>query len=347
MEPIANRIARALLVLSLAAPALDAQIVADERRSFLRYSIEELPDLGGPWHDVHVFDMNDRGEAVGYVLDPQLRWRAVRWDAQGAVHDLGGARGTWSIARGISESGVIGGFHGATLQTARPVLWINGNVVPLADPAQGAGVEVWDVDDSLAAVGRGHSTDSFAVLWSASGASALAAPYSYAFAINASGVAVGFETVGGFERAAQWHNGTTTLLPDLGLTGSKAIAINDAGTIVGHAPSPVDGLTHAVVWRNGAVVDLGSYLGTYITFATGINEGGFVVGAYYLDPLAEITRPLVWAPWGETRELGDLIPPGSGWTLSDAIEIDDSGRIVGHGTRAGLAGTRVFRARPR
>lgn len=343
-------LASGLLALPLLVAPAAAQLHAGHPQGAPQheYVVSELPDLGNAFHIVHVFDVNDQGEAVGYILDDQLRWRAVRWDALGGVHDLGGASGTWSMARGISESGVISGFHGPTLQTARPVLWVNGNIVPLGDPPSGIGVEAWDANDAQVAVGRGHNgTDSFAMCWSAGTGSAIAGPTSYAFAVNERGVAAGFVTVSGFEFAARWDGAALTVLPDLGQGSGKAVGVNGAGTLVGSATSPIDGLAHGVAWHGTMIVDLGAYQGTFLTAATGINDRGLIVGDFYLDPVAEITRAMLWTPSGQAFNLNDLIPPGTGWTLTNATEVNDAGWIVGFGTRNGMGGIRGYVAKPR
>lgn len=312
------------------------------------YVVTELPGLGTMFHGTHVFDVNDAGEAVGYAFDNQLRWRAVLWNPAGQVIDLGGANGAWSMARGISEDGVVGGFHGPTLATAVPVLWIGGSIVPLPDPPGELGVEVWDVNDALEAVGRGHDgVDSFATLWSGGACKPIAGPVSYAFAINERGTSAGFVTVDGNPAAARWDGDELIVLPDLGESPAKAIGINAWGTIVGGGASPIDGLLHAIVWDGPSVIDLGLYQATYMTTATGINDRDFVVGYYYLDPLSEIKRALLWTPAGIAHDLNDIDQPASGWTLEEATKVNDAGWIVGHGTRAGFSGTRGFVAKPR
>ena len=338
----------ALAVLCGLGPIAGAQTPSAPRAPLPLYDVHELPDLGGPFHDVHVFDVNDAGETVGYVLDSGLRRRAVRWNAASAVADLGGPSGAWSIARGISAGGVVAGFHGPSPQSIQPVLWVGGTIVALPHPSEGPGVEAYDVDDSLRAVGRGYAlADSFAVAWGPGGAVAIGAPPSYAFSTNESGVAAGFVHVGGRPAAARWDGGALTVLPGLGVTYSKAIGVSPLGTIAGHADSASTGLTHAVVWRNGAAIDLGAYQGAYVTTATDVEDDGTVVGYYYLDPLAETKRALVWRGAGEVLDLNDVDAPDSGWILDEATAVNARGWIVGSGSRAGLPGRRAFVARPR
>lgn len=330
---------------ALAAAQVNAIEVGDPQLK-LEYEITELGSLGGMWHNVYVFDLNDQGDSVGYALDDQLRWRAVRWNAAGVATDIGGPPGTWSIARGISDNGVIGGLHGPSVQASRPALWMNGGIVMLPDPPRGQGVEVWDVNGAREAVGRGYSIDSFAASWSRAGAQMIADPNSYAFAINENGRAAGFVTVAGFEAAAMWDRGVLTVLPDLGPNSAKAVGVNAHGTVVGHAQHS-DGFTHAVKWENGTAIDIGAYLGLFITYATGINDHGAICGGYFLDPIAEITRAVVWTQQGEMHQIGDLVAGPTDWTLWNAVEINNWGWIAGTGTRSGMQGQRSFLAKPR
>jgi hypothetical protein len=47
------------------------------------------------------------------------------------------------------------------------------------------------------------------------------------------------------------------------------------------------------------------------------------------------------------HELGDLIDGPTDWTLTNAVEINDSGWIVGTGWRSGMNGSRSFLAKPK
>jgi probable HAF family extracellular repeat protein len=116
---------------------------------------------------------------------------------------------------------------------------------------------------------------------------------------------------------------TITILGTLG-GASSAQAVNDNGAIAGYSAT-VDGVTHAVVWSNGQILDLGPGQ------ATDINASGVVVG------LSE-SRALLWAP----RSGGGYDPPVDlgtlGGSFADAQAINDDGEIVGNSaTSAGAA----------
>jgi probable HAF family extracellular repeat protein len=62
----------------------------------------------------------------------------------------------------------------------------------------------------------------------------------------------------------------------LGGGGSSATAINAAGQVVG-ARHTTEGETHAFLWENGVMTDLGT-LGGHYSAAYGINPAGEVAG---------------------------------------------------------------------
>lgn len=71
---------------------------------------------------------------------------------------------------------------------------------------------------------------------------------------------------------------TITQLPiPAGFFAATTTAVNDAGDVVGYAGSPnID--SHAVLWRNGAAIDLGVFPGGHYSVANGINSLGQIVG---------------------------------------------------------------------
>jgi len=131
-------------------------------------------------------------------------------------------------------------------------------------------------------------------------------------------------------------------LGDLGAGMATASAINDWGFVVGSA-QPLGrpaGTTHAFVWANGAMLDLGVLpeagregpIGPELvnTAATAINGWGQIVGNSYPGSVVPPLRPgpFLWQA-GTMWNLNDLIDPGSGWILTEANGINDRGQIVG------------------
>jgi probable HAF family extracellular repeat protein len=109
-------------------------------------------------------------------------------------------------------------------------------------------------------------------------------------------------------------------LGTLGGTSSGAMAINDAGVIVGWSAVAGDTRYHAFVWKNGVMRDLGTLAGGQ-SQATAINQGGVIVGWSYVK--SGDMRAVRWQN-GVKRNLGTL-----GGRNSQATGINDFGVIVG------------------
>ena len=108
-------------------------------------------------------------------------------------------------------------------------------------------------------------------------------------------------------------------LGTLGGTSSEAVAINDAGQIVGSA-STADGHKHACLWHNGTVTDLGT-LGRGSSSATAINNAGQIIGSSTTAGLGH--HAFLWQN-GVMTDLGTL-----GGSFSFAFTLNEAGQIVG------------------
>jgi probable HAF family extracellular repeat protein len=123
----------------------------------------------------------------------------------------------------------------------------------------------------------------------------------------------------------------TTGMVDLGTLGgqySEALGVNDVGDIVGWSEGPHDA-NHAFLYRDGVMHDLGSLGGPSLNSeAHAINNHRQIVGI-----TNDVTINWVPALWesGTWYDLNALIPPGSGWTLLGANDINDAGQITGIG----------------
>jgi probable HAF family extracellular repeat protein len=104
--------------------------------------------------------------------------------------------------------------------------------------------------------------------------------------INDQGTVVGNVYSGPYVTSAiRWMDGQAQVLPGLGGPGNLAYAINNAGWVVGSSTLKGETFGHAVMWRDGQIIDLNQYLsaeqygqGWRLTSARGINEAGSVVG---------------------------------------------------------------------
>ena len=132
---------------------------------------------------------------------------------------------------------------------------------------------------------------------------------------------------------------------DLGtLGGNTGVVnwINDRGDIVGKTDlpgslSPQD--HHAVLWRQGVQIDLGTFPEDSSSNAYYVNSRGQVVGtsedrAHMLMGVGE--HAFLWEDGGPMVDLNTLVPAGSSLTLTYAVAINDNGVIAGFGVPPGV-----------
>ncbi len=151
---------------------------------------------------------------------------------------------------------------------------------------------------------------------------------STAYAVNDGGEAVGFaDTAGGDNHAVLWREGYIRDLGSLpGFRYSVATDINSRGQIAGRAYNPQPNQpnlllwpSHAVLWENGRMRDLGMLPGTISSRAYGINDRGQVVG--WALTKNKLRRPFLWENGRLTALRGDAVSAATG--------INNRGQIIG------------------
>ena len=169
---------------------------------------------------------------------------------------------------------------------------------------------------------------------------------SYASAANNRGQIVGWAENGihdgtctpGFQvlqfRAVIWQpDGSMQELPPLpGDSTSAATAINDHGQVVGISGAcgiAVGDISaaHAVIWKNGVAVDLGSLGGHAWNTPTAINNKGTVVG-FSLRAGQDGTRNFQAFVWTSATGM-QALPMAADDIRSEALGINDKDQIVG------------------
>jgi len=155
---------------------------------------------------------------------------------------------------------------------------------------------------------------------------------SIATGINNSGVVVGycFAAFGPFQHEMAFISGPTGLQP-LGTLpapynfGSEAHAINDNGDVVGTSYDS-SGNSHAFLWHNGVMTDLGTLPGfTSREVATSINSSGQIMG--WSTDAQGGTHYFLYSDGAMTDMNNLLYTAFSAYYLSNFGPINDAGQI--------------------
>ena len=260
--------------------------------------------------------------------------------AVGSIMDLGNLPGAAS-AEGfaINDRGQVVGcsylqfcnLASGSRDPQRAFLWdpITQHLTDLTLPST-APSEAFGLNETGQVVGSVNSDGRRAFLWDPSTGTMILisdplTPGAAATAINGRGQVVGFGRIRGglVDHAFLWTpdvpNGTTGSMTDLGTlpggSGSAAFGVNDRGQVVGCSYTnfcdPTNG--SAFLWTpdvpngtTGSMIDLGTLPGASGSEASGINNGGQVVGASGANFTA---RAFLWTPAAPIVPLA-ITPPG-------------------------------------
>jgi probable HAF family extracellular repeat protein len=253
--------------------------------------------------------------------------RALLWE-RGLWRDIGTFGQAASAATDINERGEIVGSYGPAEEDGRGFLWSGGRMRDLGTLPGATTSLAWAINNrgqitGLSGYTQGGTNEIHGYLWergTMTDLGTMASGYSVGLGINDRGQIVGANGIAAFV----WEDGVTTPLPSLG--GSFVIArdINNRGQIVGSSAT-ADAASHATLWADGEVIDLGTLPGDDYSEAHAINNRGEVVGRSLNTsrfPLG--VRAFLWTS-GAMIDLGVL--PGD--ASSHATDINDRGDVVG------------------
>lgn len=257
----------------------------------------------------------------------------------GVMTDLGALPGGGSVATGINDIGQVVGFSGRFGDYLVPhaFLYAAGRMVDLG-PLGGLSSGALGINNAGQLVGANGNPSTptvtyHAFLYDHGTTNDLGLGFSSsssANAINASGQVVGFfGDSSGTRHAFLYNNGVVTDLGTLGGSLTDAFAINGSGQVVGTSNG------RAFLYADGALHDLGSVNGydAYAQYsAHGINSSGQIVGTAdtSVGLFSIVSKPWIYSD-GAMHDLTSLLFPGSGWTLYDAVAINDAGQIAASG----------------
>ena len=219
----------------------------------------------------------------------------------------------------------------------RPYAWKDGKIrsLPGLDGGYDSSFAIADNDRGLV-VGYSYGPNGqHAVLWDAHDrvtdlGTLPGYKFSVARSINSQGQVVGYAfspsagsgPLGGPARAFLWQSGKMIDLGTVsGCTSSRAYSINDRGQIAGWVLTN-DDATHAMVYQNGVMHDIGT-LGGKTSLATAINNQGQVVGA--AQRYDGTVASFFWQN-GTMHDIGRLADDdirGRAWSINDL------GQVVG------------------
>lgn len=232
--------------------------------------------------------LNDSQQAAVSWTNASFRVRAGLYDLRtGAMTDLGTLGGTESTPTDLNNAGEVVGYSPNVPGWWNAFVWRNGVLTNLGTLPGGI--------------------------------------QSGAYAINDTGTIVGWSVMADAQSpryATRFSGGVTSIAgPD-----STAFAVNSFGVATGFAPSSTTGMRRAVIFRNGAVVELAAVpdrAGT-LSFGVAINDSEYVTG-YYVDYWAGFQRSFIVSATGAMTDLGTL----PGWNATQSYAMNNYGMVVG------------------
>lgn len=288
--------------------------------------------------ETNVVAVNNSAEAVGLTTDFQ---EIEVWNGQTVVA-LDAAQKVFPTA--INSAGTIIGYIGNSI-LLQATLWTDSHSAGMALPTGHSGFDqnskAFGINTAGQVVGSINdpaTQNDFAATWAPGTFAPSALPSdgaaaSVAHAINTSG-----EIVGSSATPVIWQGTTITALEALSGPNADALALNDAGQIVGYAtlstmsPTTNTYISHAVTWTGTAhtIADLGA-LGGSVSQASAINAAGVIVGYSNLAGDA-VSHATLWKN-GTIVDLNTLLDPSdaSHITLTAATGINDNGVICANG----------------
>ena len=290
------------------------------------------------------------GEAATYATAVNGVGQVVGWYGRtagpflwqdGLITDLGTLGGTWGFGYSINDAGDVSMKSKMPTGPNHAAIWSDGTLYDMQLPGQCGGCNGDMRDTNEAGVSGGwsewtspiHSLQ--ATLWYPDGTHDFVTPAGYRNALvqavgETGDILLAASTGDPYKLGSESDgfllsaDGTLTNLGKLGTHPYLRPSAMSGGKIVGRAHG--SGADNGFLWQNGVLTDLGTFI------PTDINVVGDVVGS--VNGVAHLMRNSV------VTDLNSFLPSGTGWVLTAANGINDSGRVVGSGTIGGL--TRGF-----
>ncbi|HEY9172406.1 MAG TPA: HAF repeat-containing protein [Verrucomicrobiae bacterium] len=299
------------------------------------YTVTDLGTLGGAGSTAEA--INNSGVAVGWAHTAGGSPHAFAF-TNGPLKDLGTLGGLNSTAFNLNDAGQIVGFANATGSSAQRAFLYNGStMLDLGAALPGSTNSIArSINSSGVIVGEYHTANGHQRPFVYTNGVAQDLGFDgFANDINDLGQIVGVDRSAGGGQGFILTGGQKTYVGTLGGNDTGAHRINNTGTVIGNSMTG-GGQYHAFVYHHGTIRDLGT-LGGASSAIGGINSQGLIVGEARNSQ--GNLRAFIYRN-GVMLDLNNFIPPASGWVLTSATAINDSGRIVGAGQYNGQ--TRAF-----
>ncbi len=317
-------------------------MVAHAYGSDIQYNITYLGVLATPPGDQdqvvqssYATSLNNLGQVVGYADTYTGYSHAFMYTGSGPLVNMGSLAGDYSVssAQAINNQGMTVGYTD-TPGTGNPthafVYTTNGGMQDIGTLG-GIDSYAWDVNSLGQVVGYASTahgtTDGF--LYSGNGPMVDLGPYQALCINDAAQIAA---IVGSGSQSSTYVSSSGTSgwvnIGSLGGTFTTPRAMNNLGEIVGgSAITTANEIAQPFLYNGGTITNLGTFGGQY-GWAYGINDSGLVVGgADFAGDLSEAA--FVYYGSGSIENLNDLVVNAApGWTLTEAMAINDSGQIA-------------------
>ena len=253
-------------------------------------AVTRLADLGSDFGSGPM-SINNLGQAVGRAWGG-TDFRAVSWDAAGAITDLGTLGGSRGLANDINDAGtIVGSSFTAGDEADHATVWHNGSIIDLGT---------------------------------------LGGASSAAYFINNVGQVVGTSSLSPDDETPHlviWNLDGTTAPLDLGLMPlyqgqnyTTLTGFNDAGTVVAAAYDDTLG-NHAVLWDNNGLTNLNTFLspeqtaaGWSLFSANGINNDGVILASVFIPGVTGSG-----APWTVQLTPTPVPVPAAVWLFGSGL----------------------------
>ena len=287
----------------------------------------------GGFYGTHI---NNAGQVVGTYNGAAAIWSGM------SVSDIA-AFAPQSFGLGINNRGHIAGFSGNAIQVA--FVYTPAGLRMIGQLGQCGPTLANGINDAGHVIGlckRGAAGEAGRAFVYANGVFRLIGSFggevSEALAINNAGQVVGYAGLSddflnlGHRHAFSYRDRVMKDLGTLGGRSSQANDINDAGQIVGSSGTTDAELspTHAFLYENAKMIDLGALNGDpgASSRALAINNVGIIVGdSQLMDANGSALHAIIYAN-GAMRDLSLMVDLPEGWTMAEALDINDSGQIL-------------------